>query len=185
MFHMSSGAARCFDYDIRDFVAAVSPLIASVVDVAEPFTGEAASTPVRWIGIDDPPVPQSHSPRNASSSVRADRCARAVVRGRRVAAHRICPLDVRFRAGRCYRQPGPAPYRLTWCVLEIATALVSGLPNKVIGLCSADQPTHRGQTCRERILEKLACSLWADRGQHLPTGRHHRLGVHGQRLRSR
>ena len=49
------------------------------------------------------------------------------------------------------------PYRLTRREVEIATALVSGLPNKVIGSCLQISQRTVGKHV-ERILDKLACS---------------------------
>ena len=156
MFHMSSDAAKRFDDDIRDYVAAVSPLIASVVNIVEPSTDEAACAPVRWIGIDDPPASVALAARRfqlgQSRSLRAlwfeDGGWQHVEFVRSTSASEQVAATV---------SQGPVPYYLTRREVEIATALVSGLPNKVIGSCLQISQRTVGKHV-ERILEKLACS---------------------------
>jgi DNA-binding CsgD family transcriptional regulator len=156
MFHMSSDAARRFDDDIRDFVAAVSPMIASVVNAVEPPSNEVACAPVRWIGIDDPPASVALAAKRfqlgQSRSLRAlwfeDGDWQHVEFVRSTSASEQVAATVR---------QGPVPYFLTRREVEIATALVSGLPNKVIGSCLQISQRTVGKHV-ERILEKLACS---------------------------
>ncbi len=152
MLHMNSDATRQFNDDIRDFVAAVSPLIASMVNQR----GEQAIVPVRWIGIDEPP---------ASVAVAAERFQLGHSRSLRalwfedgdwqhIEFVRSTASDGEVAAT---VSQGPVPYRLTRREVEIATALVSGLPNKAIGTCLQISQRTVGKHV-ERILDKLECS---------------------------
>ena len=156
MVHMSSDAARRFDDDIRDFVAAMSPVIASVVNSVDPSSDEAACAPVRWIGIDQPP---------ASVALAAKRFQLGQSRSLRALWfeegewHHIEFVRSTSASGQVAATvtQGPAPYRLTRREVEVATALVSGLPNKLIGSCLEISQRTVGKHV-ERILDKLACS---------------------------
>jgi DNA-binding CsgD family transcriptional regulator len=156
MVHMSSESARRFDDDIRDFVAAVAPLIASVVNIVEPSSDGAVYAPVRWIGIDDPP---------ASVALAAKRFQLGQSRSLRALWFEDGDWQhiefVRSTSGSgqvaATVSQGPVPYRLTRREVEIATALISGLPNKIIGSCLHISQRTVGKHV-ERILYKLACS---------------------------
>jgi Bacterial regulatory proteins, luxR family len=115
-------------------VAAVSPLIASVVNVVEPFNSEAQSAPVRWIGIDDPPASVALAAKRFQ--VGQSRSLRALwfEDGNWQHIEFVRSTSASGQVAATVSQ-GPVPYRLTRREVEIATALVSGLPNKVIGSC--------------------------------------------------
>lgn len=156
MFHMSSDSPHHFDDDIRDFVAAVSTMIASVVNVDEPSSQQPLYAPIRWIGIDEPPASVALAAKRFqlghSRSLRAlwfqDGGWQHIEFVRSTSASGQVAATV---------SQGPVPFRLTRREVEIATALVSGLPNKVIGSCLQISQRTVGKHV-ERILDKLACS---------------------------
>jgi DNA-binding CsgD family transcriptional regulator len=154
MFHMSSDAARRFDDDIRDFVAAMSPMIASVVNIDEPSSDEVAC--VRWIGIDHPPASVALAAKRFQLGQSRSLRALWFEAGEWQHIEFVRSTSASSQVAATVSQ-GPAPYRLTRREVEVATALVSGLPYKLIGSCLQISQRTVGKHV-ERILEKLDCS---------------------------
>ena len=153
MLHMNSSEKHQFDNDVRDYVEALSCLIAGIV-VRE------CPTPLRrtvnWAGRDEPPM----------TIVRA---AEQFMRGRSMSlstlwhhggtwkkiqfarsADEIVEVDVTAH-------PLAIPYHLTRRELEIATAVASGLSNRAIASYLRISPRTVGKHV-ERVLDKLDCS---------------------------
>lgn len=153
MLHMSAERRRHFDDDIRDFVHAVSFLVAGIVAASSPETPRPT---LRWRNGDEPPMKIVRAAERfaagPSASLRAlwhhegmwqqVEFTRPTVSGEHV--------DVSAR-------PEPLPYGLTRRELQIATTLAMGMANKAIATNLQISPRTVGKHV-ERVLAKLECS---------------------------
>jgi DNA-binding CsgD family transcriptional regulator len=155
MLHMSSGDKHQFDNDVRDYVAALAPLMAGIV-AAAPIAGAMGDPAVvNWSGGDEPPV----------TIVRA---AQRFMLGRSASLTALWhhagvwqQIDfTRSPSASCgvhvSAAPHDVPYALTRRELQVATAVASGLTNKTIASFLRISPRTVGKHV-ERVLDKLDC----------------------------
>ena len=152
MLNMSSERPRHFDNDLRDLVAAVSFLVASVVDATAP----APPPPLlNWLGHDEPHMTivraAGHFAAGVHSSLRTvwhhDGAWQSVEFVRAESAGHVDVTAV----------PREVPYGLTRRELQIATAIAMGLRNKGIAASLHISPRTVGKHI-ERLLAKLGCA---------------------------
>jgi DNA-binding CsgD family transcriptional regulator len=155
MLHMSSGDKHQFDNDIRDYVAALAPLMAGIVAAWPDGASDSPLAGVQWSGGDEPPV----------TIVRA---AERFMLGRSASLTALWHHDglwqqidfSRPSSAACGVQvsavPHDIPYSLTRRELQVATAVASGLTNKTIAQFLRISPRTVGKHV-ERVLDKLDC----------------------------
>lgn len=153
LLHMSSERRRHFDNDLRDYIHAISFLVAGIVVATAP---EAVRPTVNWRDGDEPPMTivraAEHFAAGPHTSWRTlwhhEGAWQQVAFSRNSSSDERVDVDAR---------PEPIPYGLTRRELQIATTLASGLTNREISTRLGISPRTVGKHV-ERVLAKLGCA---------------------------